>query len=103
MKAFQCSHSGLLYPEDYIKEWGTKYGRGMGPVAGRVADCYCVRSQRCRRERRIVVHLHPGAHVRRGKQAGGWRKLDELLGPDRGEGRRWTWGRRRRRAGKRDG
>lgn len=31
MKAFQCSHSGLLYPEDFTKGWGTKYGVGMGP------------------------------------------------------------------------
>lgn len=31
MKAFQCAHSGLLYPGDYIKGWGIKYGRGMGP------------------------------------------------------------------------
>jgi hypothetical protein len=31
MKAFQCAHSGCLYPDDYIKKWGTKYGAGMGP------------------------------------------------------------------------
>lgn len=29
---FRCSHSGLLYPADYVKEWGRKYGIGLGPV-----------------------------------------------------------------------
>jgi hypothetical protein len=28
---FRCSASGLLYPEDYIKNWGVKYGIGLGP------------------------------------------------------------------------
>ena len=32
MKAFRCSWSGLLYPADYFKEWGRKYGLGLGPV-----------------------------------------------------------------------
>jgi hypothetical protein len=30
VKAFRCSHSGLYYPADYIKEWGRKYGIGLG-------------------------------------------------------------------------
>lgn len=29
--AFQCGHSGLLLPGDYVKEWGRKYGIGLGP------------------------------------------------------------------------
>jgi hypothetical protein len=29
--AFRCSVSGLFYPEDYIKGWGTRYGIGLGP------------------------------------------------------------------------
>ena len=31
MKAFRCSRTGLLYPADYIEEWGRKYGIGLGP------------------------------------------------------------------------
>lgn len=31
MKAFRCSWTGLYYPADYFKEWGRKYGIGMGP------------------------------------------------------------------------
>jgi len=34
---FRCSHSGLLYPADYIKEWGRKYGIGLGPDP--VSEC----------------------------------------------------------------
>lgn len=29
--AFRCGHSGLLLPADYIKDWGRKYGIGLGP------------------------------------------------------------------------
>lgn len=32
MKAFRCSRTGLLFPSDYIEEWGRKYGIGLGPV-----------------------------------------------------------------------
>lgn len=44
MKAFQCAHSGLLYPADYIKQWGMKYGQGMGPdpVSMVYDSCYSV-------------------------------------------------------------
>jgi len=28
---FRCGESGLLYPGDYIKEWGRLYGIGLGP------------------------------------------------------------------------
>lgn len=34
---FRCSHSGLLFPADYIKEWGRKYGIGLGPDP--VSEC----------------------------------------------------------------
>lgn len=30
--AFQCGHTGLFYPGDYLKEWGRKYGIGLGPT-----------------------------------------------------------------------
>jgi hypothetical protein len=32
MRAFQCQHSDLLLPGDWVKEWGRKYGHGLGPV-----------------------------------------------------------------------
>lgn len=37
MKVFRCSHSGLLLPPDYAKEWGRKYGVGLGPNV--VSEC----------------------------------------------------------------
>jgi hypothetical protein len=30
-KFYECAHSGLLFPADYEKEWGRKYGHGLGP------------------------------------------------------------------------
>lgn len=30
--AFQCGHSGLYFPGDYLKEWGRLYGIGLGPT-----------------------------------------------------------------------
>lgn len=29
--AFSCGHSGLLYPGNYVKDWGKKFGIGLGP------------------------------------------------------------------------
>jgi len=29
--AFRCGESGLLYPADYVKQWGRLYGIGLGP------------------------------------------------------------------------
>lgn len=29
--AFQCGHSGLYLPPDYVKNWGKLYGIGLGP------------------------------------------------------------------------
>jgi len=29
--AFQCGHSGLYLPADYVKNWGRGYGLGLGP------------------------------------------------------------------------
>jgi hypothetical protein len=31
-KRFRCARTGMLYPADYIEEWGRKYGIGLGPV-----------------------------------------------------------------------
>jgi hypothetical protein len=38
VKAFRCSHSGLYYPADYVKEWGRKYGIGLGEKP--VSECH---------------------------------------------------------------
>lgn len=41
MKAFKCHHSDLLFPGDYVKQWGIKYGIGMGPEPrSEVLDTY---------------------------------------------------------------
>ena len=32
--AFQCGHSGLYFPPDYLREYGRKYGVGLGPTIG---------------------------------------------------------------------
>lgn len=37
VKAFRCSHSGKYLPPDYIKQWGRKYGIGLGPEP--VSEC----------------------------------------------------------------
>lgn len=37
MKCYKCSHSGLLLPPDYVREWGKKYGHGLG--AKPVSEC----------------------------------------------------------------
>lgn len=29
---FRCAASGLFYPDDYVKQWGRKYGIGLGPT-----------------------------------------------------------------------
>jgi len=29
--AFRCGESGLLYPGNYVKDWGKQYGIGLGP------------------------------------------------------------------------
>lgn len=29
---FQCGHSGLYFPRDYLNQWGRKYGIGLGPT-----------------------------------------------------------------------
>lgn len=30
--AFQCGHSQLYFPGDYLKQWGRLYGIGLGPT-----------------------------------------------------------------------
>lgn len=35
--AFQCNHSGMHFPADYVKNWGKLYGIGLGPDP--VSEC----------------------------------------------------------------
>lgn len=35
---FRCSHSGLYFPADYIREWGRKYGKGLDKWP--VSECW---------------------------------------------------------------
>jgi len=35
--AFRCNHSGLYFPGDYLREWGRKFGIGLGGVP--VSEC----------------------------------------------------------------
>lgn len=35
--AFRCNHSGLYYAGDYLREWGRKYGVGLGGTP--VSEC----------------------------------------------------------------
>lgn len=37
MKAYRCSHSGLLLPPDYKEMWGILYGHGLGTEP--VSEC----------------------------------------------------------------
>lgn len=30
-RVFRCARTGVLFPEDYVEEWGRKYGIGLGP------------------------------------------------------------------------
>lgn len=39
---FRCSRTGMLYPDDYIEQWGKKYGIGLGsiPVSEALVNVY---------------------------------------------------------------
>lgn len=37
MQCFRCNHSGKYLPPDYVKEWGIKYGHGLGKEP--VSEC----------------------------------------------------------------
>lgn len=39
--AFRCTHSGLYFPADYVKQWGITTGIGLGPnVVSETLDSY---------------------------------------------------------------
>lgn len=37
IKVFKCAHSGKYLPNDYVEQWGIKYGHGLGPKP--VSEC----------------------------------------------------------------
>lgn len=60
--AFQCGESGLLYPADYVREWGKKYGIGLGPspVSESLQSEYDVAPPAVTTETRDLVQImHP--------------------------------------------
>lgn len=42
LEYFRCSRTGMLYPPDYIEQWGRKYGIGLGctPVSEALVNVY---------------------------------------------------------------
>lgn len=30
VKAYRCNRTGLMFPADYVDQWGIKYGIGLG-------------------------------------------------------------------------
>lgn len=59
--AFRCSHSGLLLPVDYIKEWGRKYGIGLGPspVSEVLNSDYDSKPAKPKKFRHVDQIMHP--------------------------------------------
>lgn len=64
--AFRCGHSGLLFEGDYLKEWGRKYGIGLGPQpVSEVLDSRydCAPPRLTANIRSIDQIMHPLAHT----------------------------------------
>jgi hypothetical protein len=42
MKAFRCARTGVLYPEDYVENWGRVHGIGLGdkPISEALINDY---------------------------------------------------------------
>lgn len=61
--AFRCSHSGLFFPSDYAKEWGRKYGIGLGSqvVSESLDSDYSTQPQgpNTIRVRNVLQLMHP--------------------------------------------
>lgn len=58
MKAFRCSRTGVLFPGDYVEEWGKRYGIGLGsvPVSEALTNRYDIPVASSRDERQT---MHP--------------------------------------------
>lgn len=39
---FRCSRTGVLFPPDYVEQWGRRYGIGLGstPISEALVNCY---------------------------------------------------------------
>lgn len=64
--AFRCGHSGLYFPGDYLKEWGRKYGIGLGPTpVSEVLDSRydCAPPKVTANIRSLDQIMHPLAHT----------------------------------------
>lgn len=48
VQAFKCMRTGLLFPADYVEQWGRKYGIGLGdvPVSEALTNNYYSKSAR---------------------------------------------------------
>lgn len=64
--AFRCAHSSLLFPADYCKQWGVKYGVGLGPrpVSEVLDSIYSVSPPDIQRQKiqSIDQIMHPVQH-----------------------------------------
>jgi hypothetical protein len=42
VKAYRCNRTGLMFPADYVEQWGIKYGIGLGckPVSEALVNDY---------------------------------------------------------------
>lgn len=58
---FRCRHSGLHYPADYVREWGRKYGIGLGSsvVSESLNSRYDLEPADAKQARRIQDVMHP--------------------------------------------
>ncbi len=58
---FRCSHSGLYFPADYIREWGRKYGKGLDihPVSECWDSMYHIYPTVSRNQGSLAETMHP--------------------------------------------
>lgn len=59
--AFRCGHTGQFYPADYAKEWGRKYGIGLGDqvVSESLDSQYHVPVSDIKNLRKMEQLMHP--------------------------------------------
>lgn len=61
--AFRCTHSGLYYPANYVKEWGKTTGIGLGSsVVSESLDSQYHLAPEMTRVKRIEDIMHPLEH-----------------------------------------
>lgn len=63
IKAFKCQHSDLYLPGDYIKQWGIKYGIGLGPKpVSECLDSHYYHAQGAAYHADTGIMMHPVGH-----------------------------------------